>query len=294
MTNTKAYFSIIASMIFWSFSFIWSKEALAVYNPLTILFFRLSLASVTLLSFAKIIGKLNKIERGDWKFFLLLSFFEPFLYFLGETYGLQRVSPTIASVIIATIPLFLPFVGYYFFKEKLTSFKIIGTILSFAGVLLVIVNTEMKINADIWGILLLVLAVFSAVSYTSLVNKLAHKYNAFTIVGWQSLFALIGFAPLFFIFEWKEASQTGWVWEGVRPVLMLGLFASIFAFVFFTYSIKKLGITKAGVFSNIIPVFVSLFSFILFGERLLTINYLGVIIVVGGLFLSQVKKKPVQ
>jgi len=294
MTNTKAYFSIIASMIFWSFSFIWSKEALAVYNPLTILFFRLSLASVTLLSFAKIIGKLNKIERGDWKFFLLLSFFEPFLYFLGETYGLQRVSPTIASVIIATIPLFLPFVGYYFFKEKLTSFKIIGTILSFAGVLLVIVNTEMKINADIWGILLLILAVFSAVSYTSLVNKLAHKYNAFTIVGWQSLFALIGFAPLFFIFEWKEASQTGWVWEGVRPVLMLGLFASIFAFVFFTYSIKKLGITKAGVFSNIIPVFVSLFSFILFGERLLTINYLGVIIVVGGLFLSQVKKKPVQ
>ncbi|NOR88085.1 MAG: EamA family transporter, partial [Bacteroidales bacterium] len=250
MTNSKAYLSIIASMIFWSFSFIWSKEALAIYSPLTILFFRLSLASLTLLSFAKIIGKLDKVEKGDWKYFLLLSFFEPFLYFLGETYGLQRVSPTIASVLIATIPLFLPFVGYYVFKEKLTGFKITGTALSFTGVLLVIINADMNLNADIWGILLLLVAVFSAVSYTTLVNKLAHKYNAFTIVGWQSLLALIGFAPLFFIFEWTEASNIGLVWEGVRPILLLGLFASIFAFVFFTYSIKKLGVTKAGIFSN--------------------------------------------
>lgn len=291
MKNIWGYVSVIASMIFWSFSFIWSKEALMTYGPLTILFFRLSLASFTLLSFAKIIGKLNKIEKGDWKYFFLLSFFEPFLYFIGETFGLQRVSPTIASVIIATIPLFLPFVGLYYFKEKLTKYKVFGTLLSFIGVILVIVNANMDLNADVWGILLLLLAVLSAVAYTTLVNQLSHKYNAFTIVGWQSLLALIGFAPLFFIFEWEETMSTGWIWEGVKPIILLGLFASIFAFVFFTYSIKKLGVTKAGVFSNVIPVFVSLFSFLLFSERLLSINYIGIAVVVGGLFLSQVKVK---
>ena len=293
MKNIQAYFAVVGSMFFWSFSFIWSKDALVIYSPFTILFFRLSLAAIVLLSIAKILGKLNHIDKNDWKYFLLLSFFEPFLYFIGETYGLQRVSSTIAAVLIATIPLFLPYVAYYIFKERLTNYKIYGTILSFVGVVLVIINGNMSLNADVWGILLLMLAVFSAVAYTAVLNKLSHKYNYYTIVGWQSALALIGFGPLFFIYDRQEAISIGLVWEGVRPVLLLGLFASIFAFVLFTYSIKKLGVTKSGIFSNAIPVFVSFYSFIFLNERLLFINYIGILIVVLGLFLSQMKKKDI-
>jgi len=293
MKNIKAYIAVIVSMFFWSFSFIWSKEALVVYSPFTILFFRLSLASLSLLSIAKLTSKLNKVEKGDWKYFMLLSFFEPFLYFVGETFSLQRVSSTIAAVLIATIPLFLPYVAYYFFKERLTRYKTYGTALSFIGVVLVLINENMRLNADFLGILLLMLAVFSAVSYTAVLNKLSHKYNSYTIVGWQSAFALIGFGPLFFVFEWQEFVSIGLVWEGIRPVLLLGLFASIFAFVLFTYSIKILGVTKSGIFSNAIPVFVSLYSFIFLHERLLTINYIGILVVVFGLFISQIKKKEI-
>lgn len=291
MRNFLAYVSVIASMIFWSFSFIWSKEALEVYGPLTILFFRLSLASAALLIFSKVIGKLNKIEKGDWKYFFLLSFFEPFLYFIGETYGLDLVSPTIAAVLIATIPLFLPFVAWYYFKESITPFKVYGTLLSFVGVLLVVINTNMSLNADVFGILLLLLAVFSAVAYTAILNKLSHKYNAFSIVAWQSALALIGFGPLFYFLEWPDLKETGLIWEGVRPILFLGLFASIFAFVFFTQSIKELGVTRSGVFTNAIPVFTSIFSFFILGEKLLSINYIGILVVVAGLFLSQIKVK---
>ncbi|MCK5776198.1 MAG: DMT family transporter [Bacteroidales bacterium] len=291
MNNSKAYISVIGAMIFWSLSFIWSKQALETYGPLTILFSRLVLASVALLSVSKIFGKLNKIAKEDWKYLLLLSLFEPFLYFIGETYGLQRVSPTIAAVIISTIPLFLPIVGFYFLNEKLTIFKVSGTLLSFIGVILVMLNYNMELKADAVGVLLLFLAVFSGVAYTTLVHRLSNKYNSFTIVGWQSAIGAISFMPLFMLIEMDEAAQIGIVWESVWPIIKLGLFASIFAFVLYTYSIKELGITKAGVFSNVIPVFVSIISFFLFSERLLVLNYIGILVVVGGLFISQVKRR---
>ena len=290
MINWKAYVSVIGAMVFWAMSFIWSKQALETYGPLTILFSRLVLASITLLSFSKIFGKLNKIAKEDWKFLFLLSLFEPFLYFVGETYGLQRVSPTIAAVIISTIPLFLPIVGFYFLNERMTVFKVSGTLLSFIGVVLVMLNYNMELNADVGGILLLFLAVFSGVAYTTLVHRLSDKYNSFTIVGWQSVIGAISFMPLFMIIEMDEAMQIGIVWASVWPIIKLGLFASIFAFVLYTYSIRELGITKAGVFSNVIPVFVSIISFFLFSERLLIFNYLGILIVVIGLFVSQIKK----
>lgn len=291
MKNFWAYIAVIFSMTFWAFSFIWSKGALEFYHPFTILSSRLIIASIVLMSFSKIIGKLNKIDSSDYKYLLMLSFFEPFLYFIGETFGLQRVSPTIAAVMIATIPVILPYAAYIFYKEKITGYKVVGTLLSFAGVMMVIVNAQMKLSADFWGVVWLLLAVFSAIGYTSLVKNLSEKYNAFTIVSWQSVFGLIGFLPLFFIFEFNETYAVGFVWEGFYPIVLLAIFGSILAFVLFTYSIKILGITKSGVFSNGIPVLTSLFSFFLLGERLLGINYAGIFIVVTGLFISQINSK---
>jgi drug/metabolite transporter (DMT)-like permease len=289
MKNTLSYIAVIASTTFWAMSFIWSKGALEIYGPLTILSSRLILASSTLMILLKIFGKLNKIESGDWKYLILLSFFEPFLYFIGETFGLNLVSPTIAAVMIATIPLFLPFIAWYFFKEKITSYKVIGTLLSFIGVLLVVINYDMKLIANFWGILLLLLAVASAIGYTILINKLSHKYNAFTIVAWQSTLGLVGFLPLFLAFEARHTFEIGLQWDGIQPILFLALFGSILAFVLFTHSIKILGVTRTGVFANGIPVLTSLFSFLLLGERLLNINYIGVAVVVMGLFISQLR-----
>jgi drug/metabolite transporter (DMT)-like permease len=291
MQKTLAYIAVVFSMIFWAFSFIWSKGALEIYGPLTILTFRLIIASILLLSISKATGLLNPIKKQDWKFFFLLSFFEPFLYFLGETYGLNLVSPTIAAVMIATIPLFLPYMAWYVFGERITKFKTFGSVFSFVGVLLVMVNYNMELNANIWGILLLLLAVASAIGYTAVLNKLSHNYNVFTIVSWQSALGLIGFAPLFALIELPDTLATGWQWAGLQPILLLAIFGSMLAFLLYTHSIKVLGMTRSGVFTNGIPVLTSLFSFLLLGEQLLTINYIGIAIVVGGLFLSQLRER---
>ena len=48
-----------------------------------------------------------------------------------------------------------------------------------------------------------------------------------------------------------------------------------------------MGITKANVFSNCIPVFTAIFSFMILGEKLTVQNIAGMAIVITGLFMSQ-------
>jgi drug/metabolite transporter (DMT)-like permease len=71
-------------------------------------------------------------------------------------------------------------------------------------------------------------------------------------------------------------------------VVLLAVFASCGAFILFAYSVRYLGITRSNVFSNSIPVFTAIFAFILLNEVLTLQNLAGMIIVIAGLFLSQI------
>ena len=122
-------------MLFWGLSFIWSSLLLKFYQPVTLIFIRLVISSIFLFALIFFLGKFEKVERKDYKLILLSALFNPFLYFLGENYGLKFSSPTIAAVIIATIPLFSPLIAYLTFREKLTPVNFIGIAVSFAGVI---------------------------------------------------------------------------------------------------------------------------------------------------------------
>ena len=60
-----------------------------------------------------------------------------------------------------------------------------------------------------------------------------------------------------------------------------------FAFIFFTFAMKNLGITKANIFTNTIPVVTAILAWIYLGEELNFTKIIGIGVVIGGLFLSQ-------
>src|SRR4030042_1916795 len=124
-----AYISLIVAMICWSMTFIWYKQAYPHLTPITLVTLRLGIAAVLLFIIAKSFRLLNPVQLNDIPAFLILSFFEPFIYFLGESYGMKYISSTLASLIVATIPLFTPFVAYYMLREKLNPGNYIGIIL---------------------------------------------------------------------------------------------------------------------------------------------------------------------
>ncbi len=283
------YLSLILAMLLWGYTFVAFKFALESFKPISIIFLRLIISVIFLFAFAIIAGKLQTIRREDFRFFILLAFFEPFLYFLGESFGLTYVSSTMGSVIIAIIPLIVPIAAYFIYRERLTILNWIGLLVSFGGVIAVVISSEVELVARLKGVLLLFLAVLSAVGYSLTVKGLSHKYNGFTITAYQNVLGIIMFLPLFL---WYDAGSI----LSVRPtpvswtsLLYLGIFGSSVTFVLFTFSIREIGASRANIFTNLIPVFTALLSYFLLKEAMPGLKVAGIFIVLIGVFLSQVK-----
>lgn len=274
-------------MVFWGITFVVFKYANLSFEPLAIIFIRLIISIPFLFGFALISRRMMKIKKEDFKWFLLLAIFEPFFYFLGEAFGLSLVSSTIGAIIISTIPLFVPLAAFFTLRERLSLTNIIGLLVSFGGVIMVVMASEGQFSGNLKGILLMFLAVLSAVGYTIMAKKLVHNYNGIIITAWQSTLGAIFFLPLFLIFELKRidlhAVQTDSIWA----MLYLGIFGSGVCFILFTTGIRELGASKANVFSNLVPVVTAIFSYFMLKEAMPLLKILGIIVVLAGLLLSQ-------
>ncbi len=280
----------IVAMLFWGMSFIWSKIVFETYSPVSTIFFRLIISAITLFLFIFITRQFERISKEDFKYFFLSALFNPFFYFIGENFGLQQVSASLTAVIISTIPVLTPFIVVFFYNEKITKLNFAGLLLSFIGILIIIFSDRIKLEGNFTGITLLFIAVISAIFYTIFSKKLSYKYSPVTIIAWQNLIGVIMFFPLFLTFDFTESLSVVPGQETIFSLIMLGILASSVAFILYIYSIKHLGIIKSNLYTNLIPVFAFLFSFLLLNETITLFKILGLIIVILGIFLSEINR----
>jgi drug/metabolite transporter (DMT)-like permease len=280
-------------MTFWALSFVWYKDAFLSYGPVTIIFWRLILSAILLFLIISIFKKSFSIQKADRKYIILIAFFEPFCYFLGEAYGMQYVSPTVGAIIISTIPLLTP-IGLFILKmnEKLKLANILGMLLSFFGIILVLTSDSASFRSSITGVVLLFVAVVSAIFFSIFLKKVGNKYNSLTIVFWQNVTASVLFLPLFLSLELNHFLNTDHLPAAYMAVIKLGVFPSTISFALFIPVVAKLGAAKANAFANLIPLITAVFSFLFLGEHFNNFKIAGMIIVIAGLFISQIKFKP--
>ena len=274
-------------MVFWGLSFIWTSLLLKYYQPITIIFFRLILSSSFLFLIILLFRINRKIDRKDIPLVLLSAVFNPFFYFLGENYGLKYSSSTIASVIIATIPLFSPIVAYLFAREKMGLMTFTGIVISFGGIVIMLLHKGYILETGYLGILFLFGAVLASLFYSALLRKLVLKYSAVTLIAWQNLAGIFLFLPFFLIFDAGKVSSVSLNATIISSFLMLAIFASSMSFVFFAHSIKLIGINKSNIFSNLIPVLTAFFAFLFSLESFNIQKIIGIVLVIGGVFLSE-------
>ena len=270
----------------------WTTIVFRYYSPIITVFLRLVISFLLLFAGILLFGKLEKIKKNDIKIFLVSAGLNPFLYFLGESYGLKMSSSTISAVVIATIPLFTPIVAYLALNERLSKLNVLGMITSFSGIIVMIVNKNLSLNASPAGIGLLLFAVATAVGYSVFLKKLSSRYSAFTIIAVQNMIGAIYFLPFFILLEWKLFVAVRPDFSLVSSLLALAVFCSTVAYVFFTISTREMGVNRTNVFSNLIPVFTGVFSYFILGELFTLQKIIGMAVVVFGLYLSQVKKSP--
>jgi drug/metabolite transporter (DMT)-like permease len=284
------WFYALAAMFFWGMSFVWTSILLKYFEPITIIFIRLILSATFLFLVMFLTGKFQRIERQDYRMFFLGALFNPFLYFIFENYGLKHSSSTISSVIIATIPVFAPVVGYFALKERLKWFNLLGILLSFSGILVMLSGPDFSMSANINGVILLFGAVASALLYSVVLKRLSGEYTPLTIIAWQNLIGIVLFLPFFLFFEARQALEVSLNREIIYSFLLLSILASSLSFVFFVKTIQVLGVTKANIFSNLIPVFTAIFSFFILDEQFTFLKIAGIVVVIAGVYVSELSR----
>lgn len=283
-----AYIAIIFSMIFWGISFVWTKELLNNNFPVfLILTIRLSISAILMLITFSLIKKLEKIQKEDIFKFILLAFFEPFLYFIGENFSMQYVDASFAAIMIALLPIASPLALFIFNKEKIGWNLLVGVVISIIGITIMSINPEGQIQISWEGVLLLLLAVFAGAGYSVILSKLIHKYNPFTITTYQNVLGIFYFLPCLLIFDLGKISSITWSFNSITSLILLAVFCSSGAFMLYSYGAKIISVIKVSVFTNAIPV-VTIIAAVILGQEAFSLpKILGIVIVVMGLLFSQ-------
>lgn len=291
-SKTLIYISSAFAIILWGMSYIWTDKLLELGIPVFyFVFVRILIAGVVLFLLNAAYGRIKRIQRQDLKKFMLLALFEPFIYFVCETYGVELTSPTISAMIIATIPIFSIAAGRIFFKERITGINIAGVVLSLVGIIMVIMKGDIAGKDLVWGIILLLIAVIAEVGHASITKSLSGNYSSQIIVMYQFLIGSIYLLPLFL---WKGLDGfnavvyfSGDVWY---PIICLAILCSSLAFSLWVSTIKTLGVAKSSIFSALIPVVTAIIAWVL-GTEMSTLQWGGIAISTFGVILSQYSPK---
>ncbi len=292
------YILITFSVVFWGVSFILTKELFLTEEHMTVttlITLRLALATAVMLPALAITRKLQHIRREDIKWFLLLALCEPFIYHLCETNGVRLVSGSLASVVIATIPLFVPFGMWAAYRQRIKPAMIVGVVLSLAGVVLML-NGEIGLEGTgLNGMLFLTGAVVIAVVYTIFLVKIVDRYHPLVITTWQNV---IGLAYFLILLTLQSTFSTlhsplstftllSWSPKMLLILLVLGICCSTLAYAGYNYGVRNLGASEACIFNNAIPVF-SLITAVAIGqEQFSWLKVAGMAIVIAGVILAQ-------
>lgn len=286
------YLLSVLAIVLWGMSYIWSDRLIALGVPISYFVpLRIFVAGIILLLFNILTKNFRLIARKDiWKF-LLLALFEPLIYFFCETYGIKETgSPTISAMIIASVPIFSVGAGVLFFKERISILNGFGIAVTLAGICLVLLKQggdEGVPQNFILGVVLLMIAVFSEVGHASLTKLLADGYKPQVIVMYQFLIGTVYFLPFFLTRGIENFDARLVSWEVLEPILCLAVLCSSLAFSLWAMAIKKLGVGKSSVFLAMMCVATALVAEVIGREHLSLFQWLGVLIAVLGIVLSQ-------
>lgn len=253
------------SQIIFGFSFLFTKIALESASPFVVLADRYLIAFVVMTAVV-IISKIKIRLTSHTGLLFLMALFQPILYFLFETYGIQMTTSSFSSVMIAMIPVVSMFSGILFLKEIPTPMQYVFTVLSVLGAIIMALLGTSDGTVRPLGILLLMGAVFSSVAYNTLSRKISGQYSplertyimmASGLVVFMSiaLFENRGQLSLIFTPFLKVSFTSG--------ILYLGVVSSVVAFFLLNYANTYLPVSKTTVFSNFTTV-VSVLAGVLF------------------------------
>ncbi|MBI3984566.1 MAG: DMT family transporter [Candidatus Levybacteria bacterium] len=287
--NSKAKLAIIfliLANIIWGAAFPIYKLTLEVIPPFTFVLLRFLLGALILFPF---VYKDLKVKLRDGVTLILLSILGITLTISFLNFGLKLSSSINAPIILSASPIFLIIGGFFYLKEKLKTKVVLGTLVSFLGVMTIVLLPVLKegLDGSITGNLFLVFATFFSVIHALLLKKILPKYNPMSIAFWSFIIGSLPMIPFFM----TDLNQTQWI-SKLNNEIILGLLfsvvvATVIAHSLFTFGIKYIKASEIGIFSYIDPVATIVVAYYLLHEHITVPYLIGAFLVFVGIFIAQ-------
>jgi drug/metabolite transporter (DMT)-like permease len=291
--NLKAYLMLVLATLFWAGNFIVGKAAF-VENipPMSLVFFRWSLVWLILIPFTykEILSYKDVIlENLPLLFFLALTsvgLFNSFTY-LALVYT-QVIN---ASLFNTAIPAMIILFCFIFKIEKTNRFQIMGLILSVIGILSIITKLDLNILLSLnfnKGDIIMIGGVITWGLYSSFLKKKKFTLPLLTLVHILCTFGLLFILPQF-LFEVSQGQIINFDINLGYILIYLALFPSIGSYYCWAGAVSIIGANRAGIFLSLIPLFSTILAMIFFDEKFYFFHFIGSVLIVLGLFLSNKK-----
>lgn len=282
---------LLAVAFVWAFNFSVSKITLQEIDPMSFNAMRFFLATSLMWMFTLRSRNWVAIRKGDIGKLIFLGLVGNLVYQLLFVFGLERTFSANSAVMLGTIPIWVAVLSHLSGAEKMTRFKAIGVVLAFSGVLLILLGKPERISLSsetFTGDLLTLAGAFVFGSYTVMSKGLLNYYPPIQLttmsmsVGGGAL-VLVGL-PWLVQLEFQQISIVAY-----SGALYSGLLSVGVAYIIWNYGLRQVGAVRTATYQNLVPVLGLILGFLILGEQLTAVQYIGSVVVIAGIVIARRK-----
>lgn len=272
----------------WGLNFVITKSAagdatgqfrIFIYNLI-----RFPIASVLLFLIARLRGETLRIPGRYLGAISALSLVGIFMYQVLYMVGQTMTDSANIGIIYSFSPLLILLISIGAGIEKPSFFTFAGVLFGVAGLVMIIFEGG-RLSIDV-GSLLFLCAVVCWASYSVFGKPVLDRYPPVITIAWIFLFGSLYMLPLALYQlpgqEWSAVSGINILYVIVSALLSLST-----GYTLFYYAIAKIGPAKAGVYTNLTPVFTLIFAASIRNETIRGIQLAGLSMIIGGIFITK-------
>lgn len=212
---------------------------------------------------------------------------------VAQSYGVQGASASVATILSATIPLFMVFLAAIRFRQPVTPLQWGGLLTAFLGIALVAVGSGPGVDdtsrTTVSGVVLMLVSSASIATYYIWSAELTEKYGLMPVAAWNMLVGLVTVLPLA---GWEMTRQPVHITtEALAAIAYLGVMVTVVGLILWLYLLKIVPARVAASVQYLQPVFGIGASAFLFGDRLGLLFAAGVGLVLAGLAFAASGKR---
>lgn len=285
--DASVYVRLALVAVAWGGTFI-AGRCLAGVAPMFSACLRFVLASAALSLFLLLSGKgFRRVNVRQALVVILLGFCGIFSYSFFFFSGLQYISASRAALIVALNPAVMTLIAYLFYRERVTTLKVLGIVLCFCGVALVVGGGDPQgaTGGRGWlGEMLIGGCVLSWSAYSVFCKNVVRQLGPLHTVTY-SIYAGTAMLVLYAASTGELHMEAVWRFSltEIASLFYLGVIGSAVAYIWYYDGIQQIGVARASVFIALNPLSAVLFGAALLGEQMTLATLLGGVLIISGI-----------